>query len=155
MATMNGMKIVLMRKWIPEEGVCLSLRHKTRGLELYLLKYYRCQVSNLRAARRVIANVCLVSSERRTFVWREGQLIYAPANLRLTRSSVPAMVSDLMDSSLAGYSLEGLFFGGSPAPDVLTTRAKQVFPKAQLCVALTYDPRTEVLRMPLEARVMG
>ncbi len=54
---------------------------------------------------------------------------------RLIRCSVPAMVSDLMDSSLAGYSLEGLFFGGCAAPDVLAARAKQVFPKAQLYVA--------------------
>ncbi|KAF9029002.1 acetyl-CoA synthetase-like protein [Hymenopellis radicata] len=79
MATMNGMKIVLMRKWIPEEGANLIRRE----------------------------NVCVAGG-------------------------VPAMVSDLMDSSLAGFPLEGLFFGGCAAPDVLAARAKQVFPKAQL-----------------------
>ncbi|KAK0505593.1 hypothetical protein EDD18DRAFT_1129761 [Armillaria luteobubalina] len=45
---------------------------------------------------------------------------------------VPAMVSDLMDSSLAGYPLERLFFGGSPAPEVLTSRAREVFSTAEL-----------------------
>ncbi len=48
--------------------------------------------------------------------------------------SVPAMVSDLMDSSLAGYPLEGLFFGGSPAPEILSSRAREVFPAAELYV---------------------
>lgn len=79
MATMLGMKIVLMRKWIVEEAANLIRRE----------------------------NVCVAGG-------------------------VPAMVSDLVDSSLAGYNLEGLFFGGSPAPEILTDRARQVFPAAQM-----------------------
>ncbi|KAK0461091.1 uncharacterized protein EV420DRAFT_178439 [Desarmillaria tabescens] len=79
MATMLGMKIVLMRKWIVEEAANLIRRE----------------------------NVCVAGG-------------------------VPAMVSDLIDSSLAGYRLEGLFFGGSPAPEILTERARQVFPGAQM-----------------------
>lgn len=42
------------------------------------------------------------------------------------------MVSDLADSSGAGQQLEGLMFGGAPAPISLTTRAKQAFPTASL-----------------------
>ncbi|KAK0226097.1 hypothetical protein IW262DRAFT_1457335 [Armillaria fumosa] len=79
MATMLGMKIVLMRKWIVEDAANLIR----------------------------LENVCVAGG-------------------------VPAMVSDLIDSSLAGYRLEGLFFGGSPAPEILTERARQVFPGAQL-----------------------
>lgn len=79
LATMSGMKIILMTKWIPEE------------------------------ASRLI---------------REENVSVA--------GGVPAMVSDLMDSSLAGYPLDGLFFGGSPAPEVLSSRAREVFPTAEL-----------------------
>ncbi|KAK0467499.1 hypothetical protein IW261DRAFT_1060601 [Armillaria novae-zelandiae] len=78
LATMSGMKIILMTKWIPEEG--LLIREE---------------------------NVCVAGG-------------------------VPAMVSDLMDSSLAGYPLERLFFGGSPAPEILTSRAREVFSTAEL-----------------------
>ncbi|KAG6919115.1 hypothetical protein DXG01_008922 [Tephrocybe rancida] len=46
--------------------------------------------------------------------------------------SVPAMVSDLIESSLAGYALEGLLFGGSPAPDTLVPRAQHAFPTATM-----------------------
>lgn len=52
------------------------------------------------------------------------------------------MVSDLIDSSLAGYRLEGLFFGGSPAPEILTERARQVFPGAQLYVTVPTHENT-------------
>ncbi|KAK0471890.1 hypothetical protein IW261DRAFT_1553475 [Armillaria novae-zelandiae] len=45
---------------------------------------------------------------------------------------IPAMVSDLIDSSIAGYPLEGLFFGGSPAPEILSSRAREIFPTAEL-----------------------
>ncbi|KAF9447488.1 acetyl-CoA synthetase-like protein [Macrolepiota fuliginosa MF-IS2] len=45
---------------------------------------------------------------------------------------VPSMVADLTESSLAGHSLEGLLFGGSPTPDSLVGRAKKTFPKATL-----------------------
>ncbi|PBK95040.1 acetyl-CoA synthetase-like protein [Armillaria gallica] len=79
LATMSGMKIILMTKWITEE-----------------------------AARLI----------------REENVSVA--------GGVPAMVSDLMDSSLAGYPLEGLFFGGSPAPEILSSRAREVFPAAEL-----------------------
>ncbi|KAK0207498.1 hypothetical protein IW262DRAFT_1530175 [Armillaria fumosa] len=81
LATMSGMKIILMTKWIPEEGLlCRLIREE---------------------------NVCVAGG-------------------------VPAMVSDLMDSSLAGYPLERLFFGGSPAPEILTSRAREVFSTAEL-----------------------
>ncbi|KAG6844698.1 hypothetical protein H0H87_004574 [Tephrocybe sp. NHM501043] len=43
---------------------------------------------------------------------------------------VPAMVADLTESSLAGHSLDGLLFGGSPAPDSLVPRARTAFPTA-------------------------
>ncbi|KAK0467502.1 hypothetical protein IW261DRAFT_1612980 [Armillaria novae-zelandiae] len=79
LATMSGMKIILMTKWIPEEAARL-IREE---------------------------NVCVAGG-------------------------VPAMVSDLMDSSLAGYPLERLFFGGSPAPEILTSRAREVFSTAEL-----------------------
>lgn len=42
------------------------------------------------------------------------------------------MVSDLIDSSLAGYPLEGLLFGGAPAPDSLVPRARKAFPSATM-----------------------
>ncbi|KAG6866361.1 hypothetical protein C0991_005282 [Blastosporella zonata] len=40
------------------------------------------------------------------------------------------MVADLTESSLAGHSLDGLLFGGSPAPDSLVPRARDAFPTA-------------------------
>ncbi|KAJ7647316.1 hypothetical protein FB45DRAFT_893048 [Roridomyces roridus] len=43
---------------------------------------------------------------------------------------VPAMVSDLVRSSLVGFPLEGLLFGGSPSPDSLAERARAAFPSA-------------------------
>ncbi|KAK0219288.1 hypothetical protein EDD85DRAFT_865852 [Armillaria nabsnona] len=79
LATMSGMKIILMTKWITEEAARL-IREENVGVA----------------------------------------------------GGVPAMVSDLMDSSLAGYPLEGLFFGGSPAPEILSSRAREVFPAAEL-----------------------
>ncbi|KAG6837737.1 hypothetical protein H0H93_003539 [Arthromyces matolae] len=50
-------------------------------------------------------------------------------NVRVA-GGVPAMVADLTESSLAGHSLDGLLFGGSPAPDSLVPRARQAFPTA-------------------------
>lgn len=52
--------------------------------------------------------------------------------------SVPAMVADLIDSSLAGHPLEGLLFGGSPTPDSLVGRARKAFPKAMMYVVSAY-----------------
>ncbi|KAJ7084407.1 hypothetical protein B0H15DRAFT_849054 [Mycena belliarum] len=43
---------------------------------------------------------------------------------------VPAMVADLVRSSLVGFPLEGLLFGGSSSPDSLADRAKEAFPGA-------------------------
>lgn len=40
------------------------------------------------------------------------------------------MVSDIVESSLVGYPLEGLLFGGSPAPPSLVPRAQKAFPTA-------------------------
>ncbi|PPQ98616.1 hypothetical protein CVT24_003949 [Panaeolus cyanescens] len=45
---------------------------------------------------------------------------------------VPSMVMDLMHSPLKGHNLEGLLFGGAPAPDTLITRAHQAFPTATM-----------------------
>ncbi|KAG6900762.1 hypothetical protein C0993_002186 [Termitomyces sp. T159_Od127] len=50
-------------------------------------------------------------------------------NVRVA-GGVPAMVADLTESSLAGHSLDGLLFGGSPAPDSLVPRARAAFPTA-------------------------
>lgn len=55
------------------------------------------------------------------------------ASLYTLRRSVPSMVADLTESSLAGHPLEGLLFGGSPTPDSLVGRAKKAFPKAVMC----------------------
>ncbi|KAJ4002058.1 hypothetical protein F5050DRAFT_797677 [Lentinula boryana] len=82
LATMAGMKIVMMRKWIPEEAVKL-IRSENVGLA----------------------------------------------------GGVPAMVSDLLDSSLVGHPLEGLFFGGSPPSEVLASQAQAAFPTARLSQA--------------------
>lgn len=79
MASMTGMKIVLMRKWVPEEAARL-IRHE---------------------------NITLAGG-------------------------VPSMALDLMETSIAGYPLETLSFGGAPAPDILPKKAGQVFPSAIL-----------------------
>ncbi|KAF8062191.1 hypothetical protein FPV67DRAFT_1563616 [Lyophyllum atratum] len=81
MATATGMKIVLIPKWIVEEGV--------------LIKQENVRVSG----------------------------------------GVPSMVSDILDSSLVGYSLDGLLFGGSPAPITLVPRAQEAFPTATMMQA--------------------
>ena len=44
------------------------------------------------------------------------------------------MVSDLIESSLVGHKLEGLLFGGAPAPDSLVPRARAAFPGATMYV---------------------
>jgi hypothetical protein len=44
------------------------------------------------------------------------------------------MVSELMESSAAGYPLEGLMFGGAPAHHLLPAQAKKMFPKAAMSV---------------------
>ncbi|KAE9399485.1 acetyl-CoA synthetase-like protein [Gymnopus androsaceus JB14] len=82
LASMAGMKIVLMGKWIPQEAVKL------------------------------------IQSE----------------NVGLA-GGVPAMVSDLLDSPLVGHPLEGLFFGGSPASELLPSQAQAAFPTARLSQA--------------------
>ena len=46
--------------------------------------------------------------------------------------AVPSMVSEMIESSLAGYPLESLLFGGSAAPDQLPGEAKKVFPNTML-----------------------
>lgn len=49
-------------------------------------------------------------------------------------SSVPSMVSDLTESSAAGFPLETLTFGGAPAPDTLSKRVGRAFPTAAMSV---------------------
>ncbi|KAF5393503.1 hypothetical protein D9757_000599 [Collybiopsis confluens] len=82
LSTMIGMKIILMRKWVPDEAVKL-IRTENVGLA----------------------------------------------------GGVPAMVYDLLESSLVGHPLEGLFFGGSPASEVLASQAQAAFPTARLSQA--------------------
>jgi len=69
--------------------------------------------------------------------------------MTMSRISVPAMISDLSDSSLVGHPLEGLLFGGAPAPDSLIPRARKAFPTATmyvdgshltLCLPFSQDP---------------
>lgn len=48
--------------------------------------------------------------------------------------SVPSMVSDLTESSLPGYPLDALLFGGAPAPDQLAAQARRAFPSAIMLV---------------------
>ncbi|KJA19908.1 hypothetical protein HYPSUDRAFT_68905 [Hypholoma sublateritium FD-334 SS-4] len=48
---------------------------------------------------------------------------------------VPSMVTDLTLSSLVGHPLEGLLFGGAPAPDSLVPRARKAFPTATMIQA--------------------
>jgi len=52
------------------------------------------------------------------------------------------MVSDLIESSLVGYPLETLLFGGAPAHDQLCERARQAFPNAVMWVSHTATPVT-------------
>ncbi|KAL1735481.1 hypothetical protein EV714DRAFT_243537 [Schizophyllum commune] len=75
MATMTGMKIVLMRKWDPVE-------------------------ENVQVA-----------------------------------GGVPAMVSDLLHSPLAGHPIECLLFGGAPAPESLVERVQESFPGSSMWIA--------------------
>ncbi|KIK06727.1 hypothetical protein K443DRAFT_88918 [Laccaria amethystina LaAM-08-1] len=77
LATLTGLKIVLMRKWDVEE------------------------------ANRLIQNEDIGIA-----------------------GGVPSMVADLTGSSKVCRALASLMFGGSPAPDSLTMRAKQAFPTA-------------------------
>ncbi|KAJ7170536.1 hypothetical protein C8R43DRAFT_979746 [Mycena crocata] len=81
-ATMNGMKIILVRKWDAE-------------LAAKLIKTENVAVAG----------------------------------------GVPAMVADLVRSSLVGYPLEGLLFGGAPSPDSLAKRAREAFPTATMSQA--------------------
>ncbi|CAL1700983.1 unnamed protein product [Somion occarium] len=55
-------------------------------------------------------------------------------NVRVA-GGVPAMVSDLIESQLAGYGLETLLFGGAPAHDQLPAKAKHAFPTAVMSQA--------------------
>jgi hypothetical protein len=48
------------------------------------------------------------------------------------------MVSELMESSAAGYPLEGLLFGGAPAHHLLPGQAKKIFPSAAMSVLSAY-----------------
>ncbi|KAF8625416.1 hypothetical protein AX15_005380 [Amanita polypyramis BW_CC] len=77
LGTMSGMKIILTRRWQPEE-----------------------------AARLIKAENITVAG------------------------GVPTMVTDILESSLAGYPLEGILFGGSSSPPSLVSKAQKVFPTA-------------------------
>ncbi|KAL1673407.1 hypothetical protein EV122DRAFT_294177 [Schizophyllum commune] len=107
MATMTGMKIVLMRKWDPVEGV--GSHHFARPLLTYF------------AGAR--ATHCLM--------WSSSSLIRRE-NVQVA-GGVPAMVSDLLHSPLAGYPIECLLFGGAPAPESLVERVQESFPGSSMC----------------------
>ncbi|KAJ7228678.1 hypothetical protein GGX14DRAFT_414247 [Mycena pura] len=77
--TLGGAKIVLLRKWNPQEAARLIRQEKLTGA-----------------------------------------------------GGVPSMCSDLMESELAGYSLDSLSFGGAPTASMLTTRAVATFPNVTL-----------------------
>ncbi|KAG6849878.1 hypothetical protein H0H93_004096 [Arthromyces matolae] len=66
--------------------------------------------------------------------YRSAKRLIKRENVRVA-GGVPAMVSDLIESSLSGYRLEGLLFGGSPAPDTLVPRAHSAFPAATMMQA--------------------
>ncbi len=59
------------------------------------------------------------------------------------------MVTDLTLSSLVGHPLEGLLFGGAPAPDTLVPRARKAFPTATMLVTFT------TTKTPLMFRLTG
>ncbi|KAI0080886.1 long-chain-fatty-acid-CoA ligase [Panus rudis PR-1116 ss-1] len=50
-------------------------------------------------------------------------------NVRIA-GGIPMIVSDLVESKLAGYPLDTLLFGGSPAHDQLPSKGKRAFPSA-------------------------
>jgi hypothetical protein len=58
-----------------------------------------------------------------------------PVSTYVFHLSVPAMVADLLESSLVGYPIETLLFGGSPAPLALIPRAQNVFPTTNMLVS--------------------
>ncbi|KAG5350344.1 hypothetical protein C0989_011408 [Termitomyces sp. Mn162] len=102
---------------IPQKGVLIGvpLFHVT-GLTSFTM------YSTMMGLKIVLTPKWIVE-EAATLIKRE--------NVRVA-GGVPAMVSDLIDSSLAGFSLEGIFFGGSPAPDALAPRAKHAFSTATI-----------------------
>ncbi|KNZ81035.1 2-succinylbenzoate--CoA ligase [Termitomyces sp. J132] len=105
---------------IPQKGVLIGvpLFHVT-GLTSFTM------YSTMMGLKIVLTPKWIVE-EAATLIKRE--------NVRVA-GGVPAMVSDLIDSSLAGFSLEGIFFGGSPAPDALAPRAKHAFSTATMMQA--------------------
>lgn len=133
MATMSGMKIVMTRKWVPEEGWSLSIYYlKTEtnhflqllGKLKFVLKYNLILIKNFNSLIRE-ENIAVAG----------GCVCFVVVLITvLSCYSVPAMVSDLIESSLVGHPLEGLLFGGSPAPDSLVPRAKKAFPTATMFV---------------------
>ncbi|KAI0053621.1 acetyl-CoA synthetase-like protein [Auriscalpium vulgare] len=87
-ATMTGMNIVLMRKWVPEKGE--------------LTRYCRSLIRQ--------ENVAIAGG-------------------------VPSMAADLLATSAVGQQLDGLLFGGAPAPEWLAKGLKDAFPDAALSQA--------------------
>jgi len=63
------------------------------------------------------------------------------------------MVSDLVESSLAGHPLEGLLFGGAPCPNSLVLRARKAFPIATLFVPL--DRLASFISLTMIHRIQG
>lgn len=66
------------------------------------------------------------------------------------------MVADLIESSLVGYPIDNLLFGGSPAPDALVPRARNAFPTASMLVAQTpHTMITSLTRMTYRSQAYG
>ncbi|KAK0221265.1 hypothetical protein IW262DRAFT_1459438 [Armillaria fumosa] len=108
---MSSIRIILATKWIPEEG--------DLPLVVYLCYDYLTLTNRLvREENVVVARGC--------------RLTCLSSHQHLKFLTVLAMVSDLIDSSLVGYPLDGLFFGGSTAPEIPSSRAREIFPTAEL-----------------------
>ncbi|KAI5824342.1 acetyl-CoA synthetase-like protein [Schizophyllum commune Tattone D] len=116
MATMTGMKIVLMRKWDPVEG---EGSHHFARPSLTIPQVHGMVISPCRATHRLM--------------WSSYSLIRGE-NVQVA-GGVPAMVSDLLHSPLAGHPIECLLFGGAPAPESLVERVQESFPGSSMSTA--------------------
>ncbi|KAF8076364.1 hypothetical protein FPV67DRAFT_1471446 [Lyophyllum atratum] len=67
----------------------------------------------------------------RKWVAEDAARLIKQENIGLA-GGVPSMVSDLTDSSLKGFPLDSLMFGGASAPDLLAVRAGKAFPTATM-----------------------
>lgn len=138
---MNGMKIVLMRRWDVEQGKPDVLHTAVASLSISI---YSCEVvlSRIyvhlfsRAPNKGCHTIGLFC--RKTSALPVGacpSLPLCPTRADVTSLSVPSMVSDLIQSSAAQrHRLDALMFGGAAAPTHLYAKAAHAFPGALMCV---------------------